>query len=88
LLLTVLHGIEGAAWALAYVKLGALPDLPFRLLTCPPIHTIAIVKIDLDLLHPKEGTGLSLVKGGLGRDATVLILVCALRAMTVAVAVL
>ena len=26
LLLTVLHGLEGAAWAIAYVKLGALPD--------------------------------------------------------------
>jgi hypothetical protein len=25
-LLTALHGIEGAAWAFAYVKLGALPD--------------------------------------------------------------
>jgi hypothetical protein len=26
LLVTVLHGIEGAVWALAYVGLGALPD--------------------------------------------------------------
>jgi hypothetical protein len=26
LLLTVLHGVDGAAWAFAYVKLDALPD--------------------------------------------------------------
>jgi hypothetical protein len=26
LLITVLHAVEGAAWALAYVRLGALPD--------------------------------------------------------------
>jgi len=26
LLLTVLHAVEGAAWAFAYIRLGALPD--------------------------------------------------------------
>ena len=32
LLVTIMHGLEAAAWAVAYVALGALPDFPSAIL--------------------------------------------------------